>query len=979
MPDPQAVNTASSTGNGPIIATRNLYFNGENSNYELFEVKFLSYLRMMKLHVFVVDENGVLLKEDPVDSSKNSEVFACLVQFLDDKSLSIIIRDAKNNGRKSLEILRNHYIGSSKPRIISLYCELTTLKLAVDESITDYLLRGETTYTRLNEAGEKVSESLLIAMLLKGLPDEFKSFSSVILQQNVDKLSFESFKNSLKNYHENEKARTEHRSDTETVMKVESKNYRQGAIKKTTKQDICYSCGERGHRKNTCTVKNKYCTNCNSSTHNTIICKSKKSNNSSKSVSNSTSDDSSFVFSVNDHQGGDSVSKLLHDNSEINLLVDSGASAHIITDKSSFIRFDTTFNPNEHTIELANSTQMSGIVQGKGDAVIKLVSTNGKICDITLENALFIPSYKQNILSVPSMTKKGVTVTFCPDSALITTPNGTSFQINLKGKLYYINTINSDVRKKRSLKVWHETLGHCNQQDVLKLENSVEGMQITDKSLFQCDVCIEGKMTQFRNHKTDEKAKKPLELVHTDLAGPISPASKEGCKYAVIFVDDFSGVIFTYFIKQKSDTVKATEKFLADVSIYGSIERLRSDHGTEYTCGEFENLMTTNKIRHEFSAPFSAHQNGTAERGWRSLFDMSRCMIIQSELPKYLWSHAVRAATYIRNRCFSDRLKMTPIEAFTSRKPDVSKMHIFGSDCYAYAQDTKKLDKRAEKGRFIGYDQYSPAYMIYFPNKSTIKRVRCVEFRDNSQNCHDNDVQAVPISDVHENSKAKTAEKNQSKEITRENNVVRRNPSRNRKPPAYLDDYDTRNSSLSSEENFSDATYCNIDFFYKICDVPATYSEAHQCPDADQWQVAMQEEMQALSDNDCYELVPRPDQHVIGTRWVYTKKVNDDRVIYRARFVAKGYAQIPNIDYVDTFSPTARITSIRLIANLAAKFELDIHQLDVKCAYLNAEIDQVVYVEQPEGFKLRGENNEDLVFKLKKVLVWPKTGRSNVA
>ena len=76
------------------MSTRNLYFNGESSNYELFEVKFLSYLRMMKLHDVVANSTtGALLDTDSTDTGKDGEVFACLVQFLDDKSLKLIIRD----------------------------------------------------------------------------------------------------------------------------------------------------------------------------------------------------------------------------------------------------------------------------------------------------------------------------------------------------------------------------------------------------------------------------------------------------------------------------------------------------------------------------------------------------------------------------------------------------------------------------------------------------------------------------------------------------------------------------------------------------------------------------------------------------------------------------------------------------------------------------------------------------------------------
>lgn len=96
----------------------------------------------------------------------------------------------------------------------------------------------------------------------------------------------------------------------------------------------------------------------------------------------------------------------------------------------------------------------------------------------------------------------------------------------------------------------------------------------------------------------------------------IEPADKDGYRYAIAFTDDYNGMIFPYFIKAKSDTTKATEKFIADVAPYGKIKCIQSDNGTEFTRQEFQSLLRSNRIRHETSAPYSPHQKGTAERGW---------------------------------------------------------------------------------------------------------------------------------------------------------------------------------------------------------------------------------------------------------------------------------------------------------------------------------------------------------------------------
>ena len=107
---------------------------------------------------------------------------------------------------------------------------------------------------------------------------------------------------------------------------------------------------------------------------------------------------------------------------------------------------------------------------------------------------------------------------------------------------------------------------------------------------------------------------------------------------------------------------------------------------------------------------------------------MGRCLLIEAKLPKYLWKYAVLTASYIRNRCYNVRLNKTRYEAFTGAKPSVQNMNIFGTACYAYVQEKKKLDPRSEKGRFLGYDKYSPAYFVYFPETHKIKKVRRVVF-----------------------------------------------------------------------------------------------------------------------------------------------------------------------------------------------------------------------------------------------------------
>eukprot|EP00795_Rhopilema_esculentum_P002680 gene2680-888_t len=417
-------------------------------------------------------------------------------------------------------------------------------------------------------------------------------------------------------------------------------------------------------------------------------------------------------------------------------------------------------------------------------------------------------------------------------------------------------------------------MGHCNSRDIIKLEGVVDGMKITSKDSFQCDICIEGKMTQYRNRSPDKRANAPLELVHVDLAGPIEHADRNGFRYVMSIVDDYSSLIMVYFLKGKSDAIYAMEKFLADVAVYGTVKRMRCDNGGEFTSEKFKQLLIENKIKQEMSAPYSPHQNGTVERSWRSIFDMARCLLLESTLPKSLWVYAVMTAVYVRNRCYNPRTEKTAVEAFTGHKPNIGNMNTFGSVCFADTQNKTKLDARSEKGIFIGYDKNSPAYLIYFPNSGNIRKVRCVKFSTSSYE------QAIDTEDIVirrerqpdqdekvelQETVEQSAQLDPTGEDSQRKGHERRYPTRERKQPKYFKDYVTE----------SDDTGYTVDFCYAMSkdEMPTTYDEALVSSEASHWKTAMQEEMCALKDNQTFDLVKLPEEKtLVGGRWLINDK-----------------------------------------------------------------------------------------------------------
>ena len=503
----------------------------------------------------------------------------------------------------------------------------------------------------------------------------------------------------------------------------------------------------------------------------------------------------------------------------------------------------------------------------------------------------------------------------------------------------------------------------------------------------------------------NERAKAIMELVHTDLVGPIEPPAREGFRYAISFVDDYSSATFVYFLKKKSDAPKALSKFLADARPFGPvrsmaidphlcpIQRLRSDNGGEFVSNQFADTLIANSIKHEKSAPYSPHQNGTVERGWRTMFDMARCLLVESKLPRKFWTYAVMTAVYIRNRCFHQRTKQTPYFLLTGKKPNLSNMHIFGTVCYPYNVKKSKLDDRSVIGVFLGYDKDSPAYIVYYPNSGKVLTHRVVTFTDNiapvrrgdevvENNLwiHDDDDDFPGFVPAQRDTTGEGAVVNiddvEAVQEAATNDVVppvvvperRTNPVRNRQPPPHLNDYvlgDDNVDVADYVQDFENITFC----FRASVVVPKTYKQAMSSNESSRWKEAMDDEIKSLHKNNTYSLVQIPkNKQIVGGRWVYSVKVEPSgRERYKARYVAQGFKQVHGSDYFETFAPTPKMSSVRMIMQMAVELDLLVHQLDVKTAYLHAPLDCEIYMNQPIGYEQEGKGVQ-LVCKLNKAL-----------
>jgi len=149
---------------------------------------------------------------------------------------------------------------------------------------------------------------------------------------------------------------------------------------------------------------------------------------------------------------------------------------------------------------------------------------------------------------------------------------------------------------------------------------------------------------------------------------------------------------------------------------------------------------------------------------------------------------------------------------------------------------------------------------------------------------------------------------------------------------------------------------------------PECYDEACQGEDASKWELAMKEEMKSLISNQTWELAKLPEgKKSLQNKWVFRiKEEHDGSKRYKARLVVKGFQQKEGIDYTEIYSPVVKLTTIWLVLSIVTTKWLYLEQLDVKTAFLHGDLEEEIYMQQPEGFVEKG--NEKMVCRLTKSL-----------
>ena len=363
--------------------------------------------------------------------------------------------------------------------------------------------------------------------------------------------------------------------------------------------------------------------------------------------------------------------------------VDSGCSNHMTANKSILNNIDTS---NLTRVKMGNGQ----LVDTLGRGTIAVHTKNGKMF---IKDVMLVSDLKQNLLSLGQLIEHGYYLYFGDNTckiydrrnrkqllAKIEMRKSRSFPLTIE----YATQSALKMEVQEDSKLWHKRLGHLNFQSLKKLQvkEMVHELPSIQENEEICEGCALGK--QHRDsfpHGKAWRAKAPLELIHTDVCGPMKTSTQVGNKYFLIFVDDYSRMTWVYFLRQKSEVFSIFKKFQAMVERQSGylIKVLRSDRGGEYTSTEFDKFCQDIGLERQLTVSYTPQQNGVAERKNRNIVEMAKAMLHDKGMPQYLWGEAVNTAVYLMNRHPTMAVEdKTPFEAWSGRKPSVNHLRVFG-------------------------------------------------------------------------------------------------------------------------------------------------------------------------------------------------------------------------------------------------------------------------------------------------------------
>ena len=711
-----------SMDSAPITAARINKFSG--TNFHTWKFKMQMVLEERDLWDVVSGEVKLEHCTSNLDQAtfkrKSRKALAIICLAMEDSQLPLV-RSAKD-AHDAWSRLEGHYEKKSLANKLFLRRRFFTTMMGEGDDVLEHINRLKTLAEQLDAVGAPVSEDDLVITLLASLSESYQ-FLITALESRADSLTWELVTSRL--LHEDMKRKEQGggiegsaHSQAQAFMSRDNKR-KARPVKKT---GACHKCGKQGHWIAECPSRIQE------------VAGRQRFQRANIAQEEELGD---YLFSV----GGDKTK------SSNMWLVDSGATQHM-TSLKRFMRNYKDFGPVD--VHLADD----GVVQaiGKGDIVMSMKTHRG-VKKGVLTDVWHIPKLSRNLFSVGRFIKDVGPVTFEVDGCFVET-KGVKWklgELEEKGlfKLCMIPELPDEVnvaslntcKTSTNSYLWHLRLGHIGHGglDAIVKNDCCNGINLTSVNKWElCEGCALGKQTRVSYMpKSPDRATTLLEVIHSDVCGPMHTPTFSGKRYFVTFIDEYSHYCVVYLLQNKSEVSTKFAQFvaLAETQTGKRVRVLRSDNGGEYTSGILTKFCSDRGIVQKFTPPYTPQLNGVAERMNRALVKSARCMMEHAAMTKSYWGEAVMTANFLRIRCptrSTDHGK-TPYQVWTGKKPLFANLKVFGCHAYVHVPKPKrsKLDARSVHCRFIGYSDHEKAYRFEEIRSGRVLVSRDAQFMEN--------------------------------------------------------------------------------------------------------------------------------------------------------------------------------------------------------------------------------------------------------
>jgi hypothetical protein len=859
-----------------------------DTNYMVWKFK-------MKLLLMKEDCYDVIEKETITEADKAKDLKALQVIGLSVSDNQLVHIQAAKGGQEAWMILKEYHqktMLSCRVRIIKQILKST---LPIGGSMTAHLNGIFEKLNLLSEMNAGFEDDVAISIILASLNSEYDGIVTALEAWPEDRLKLQAVK--MKLIEEYEKIKDKGEASTSAMMNKE-------------RNKVCYFC-EGAHFKRDCAKYKAWL-------------QKKEANKESAKMSRMEQwYMSSFV-------------------------IDSGATRHMCKNKDFFSNLQEV----KISINVANGATI--YAKGIGCVNLKIYDTENKeFFWASLTDVLYVPEIEENLLSVRRLAEKVSSVQFNKDSCTIKDRKGTRHIGTWRGGLYYLNTNEGSYKasEEKCVHEWHRVLAHRNYEDIKRNKD----LQLKDCECEDlCEGCIIGKMSRKPFIAKGNKYEAPFDCVVSDICGPLQEESYGRKKYFATFIDVFSDYTEVVLLSHKNDVIKHVKNYVERVKTqFGKVIKVfRTDRGGEYLNKDLQEYLKSKGIQFQCTVGYSPQQNGVAERKNRTLMEATRTVIEDSGLSMKYWAEAISTVNFVNNRLVTEKRKESPFEIIFKRKSDLNELHRFGSDVYVKVPDEKrrKLDPKALKLKFLGYDENSKGYRVGDTN-GRVRISRDVIFTDKTSKEDERALARPNPAIVVEVDNSKDNEEEDEEFHDCEDNLEEQNHQEEHQVEAVEDVQPLRRSNRG---NFGipPAKYgylCSGEI-----NEPKGFKEAIASPQSKEWLHAMDEEVKSIKECKVWDLVDLPkDRKAIGCKWVFKVKKDENGNVsrYKARLVAKGFSQKYGVDYDEVFAPVVRSTTFRTLLSIAGNRNYRVKHYDVKTAFLNGNIEEEIFMKQPEGYE----------------------------